>query len=73
MRSETIDPDNVAAFLIDLTALTKKHGIEIAGCGCCGSPYLLPTDKYGEYILNAPNDWSGWTRLTYVNGKDLQP
>ena len=29
MRSEAIDPDKVAAFLADLTALTKKHGIEI--------------------------------------------
>ena len=70
MRSEVIDPDKVAAFLADLTALTKKHGIEIAGCGCCGSPYLLETDKHGEYMINGPNDW---TRLTYVNGKDLQP
>ena len=74
MKSEAIDPDKVAAFLADLTALTQKHGIEIAGCGCCGSPYLWEIDYPGEYMINGPDDWSnGWTRLTYVNGKDLQP
>lgn len=27
-------------FLEELTELTKKYGIEIGGCGCCGSPWL---------------------------------
>ena len=27
-------------FLEELTELTKKHGIEICGCGCCDSPWL---------------------------------
>lgn len=34
----------LAQFLEELTALTNKYGIEIAGCGCCSSPYLLDTD-----------------------------
>ena len=29
-----------AEFLKELTALTKKHKIQISGCGCCGSPSL---------------------------------
>lgn len=29
-----------AAFLVELTELTKKHGVYITGCGCCGSPSL---------------------------------
>lgn len=27
-------------FLEELTALTKKHGYAIGGCGCCQSPWL---------------------------------
>lgn len=45
---------DVAPFLLELTALTKKHGIEIWGCGCCGSPSLsrlsaLDYDKRYHY------------------------
>jgi len=29
-------------FLIGLEALTRKTGLELCGCGCCGSPYLTP-------------------------------
>jgi hypothetical protein len=32
-------------FVRELTALTLKHGLIIAGCGCCGSPYLRETDE----------------------------
>lgn len=28
------------AFLIALTELSRKHGIVVTGCGCCGSPSL---------------------------------
>ena len=34
------DEDRMNAFLSDLRALTIKHGVAIAGCGCCGSPFL---------------------------------
>lgn len=27
-------------FLEELTELSKKYGIGIGGCGCCGSPFL---------------------------------
>ena len=40
------------AFLDELTLLTKKHGIVIAGCGCCGSPFLydlLKREERGRY------------------------
>lgn len=32
-------------FLEELSALTKKYGIEIGGCGCCGSPYLVDLNE----------------------------
>lgn len=31
---------NMQNFLDDLAEITKKYGIEICGCGCCGSPWL---------------------------------
>lgn len=43
-------------FLEELTALTKKYGIYIDGCGCCGSPYLTegePTWTNGDLAWDA--------------------
>jgi hypothetical protein len=34
-------PEEFAAFLADLTKLTKKHKLIIGGCGCCGSPFIV--------------------------------
>lgn len=42
------------AFLRELTALSREHGVIITGCGCCGSPSLEhmdcsnPLSGYGE-------------------------
>ena len=39
-------------FLRGLTKLTKKTGIAINGCGCCGSPSLTNVKSIkGEYIF----------------------
>ena len=40
--------DNLEEFLKDLGELTRKHGILISGCGCCGSPSLFETKDTGE-------------------------
>jgi len=48
---ETINEKEVL-FLIGLEKLTRDTGIEIGGCGCCGSPYLDQaeiTDKRSGY------------------------
>ncbi len=41
---EQLDPDT-RAFILDLEALTRKYGLAVAGCGCCGSPWLESVKK----------------------------
>jgi hypothetical protein len=57
-----------AAFLAELTELTRKHGITIHGCGCCASPYLMAsteaTDEKRKYTTggcdNAIGEYLSW-------------
>jgi hypothetical protein len=59
-------------FLKELAALSRKHNIEISGCGCCGSPglsdfrpeQLTPTSGY----VCA----EGTEELTWVNNTDVE-
>ncbi len=54
--------ERVEAFLEELSVLTRKHGIAIGGCGCCGSPYLsdlTETQRNTEdwhYTVYTPSD-----------------
>jgi len=41
----------VSGFLNELTELTKKYGIEICGCGCCGSPFLDDFDGSQKHYI----------------------
>jgi hypothetical protein len=43
-----MDEAKTKAFLLELRALTVKHGVEIGGCGCCGSPWLAEADVSDE-------------------------
>ena len=36
------------AFLAELTELSRRHGIVIGGCGCCGSPFLEDDETRGK-------------------------
>lgn len=38
-------------FLKELTELTQKYGLEIGGCGCCGSPWVLEIES-GVYAYD---------------------
>ena len=54
------DGKRLNQFLEELTALTKKHGFAIGGCGCCGSPWLYDDGdgaedfKQQHYVLKGP-------------------
>lgn len=37
--------DSEKEFINGLNDLTRKTGVTIAGCGCCGSPYLYSTKE----------------------------
>ena len=63
MADEFLELDDVriAGFLEELAALTRKHGIKIHGCGCCGSPSLYGIaigdfTKPGHYEIDGTND-----------------
>lgn len=47
----------VAAFMLGLEELTRRTGIAVGGCGCCGSPYLVDAEQHTEansrYIYDA--------------------
>lgn len=62
-----------AAFLAELTELSRRHRIAIGGCGCCGSPWLTeltptPTDVMiyegvdGKYAIGEVNDEIVWVK-----------
>lgn len=64
-------------FMLELTALTRKHGVSIGGCGCCGSPWLDTeadiSDERSGYSMSsgevrwiAPSDKYGWEH--YADG-----
>ena len=41
---------NFLVFMEELAELTKKTGVEISGCGCCGSPYMIGENLEGRTI-----------------------
>jgi hypothetical protein len=56
------DESRKAAFIAELTELTKKHHVAIGGCGCCNSPFLID--------LAADIGWDGQTGL-YISDDEF--
>ena len=48
--------DRLNQFLKELSILTQKYGIEIGGCGCCGSPWLWDNNAGKESAANLEYD-----------------
>lgn len=61
MSTGTLTQSQVSEFLRELTELSSKHKIEIGGCQCCGSPYLLSITYEGQYEVRTETfdclDW----------------
>ena len=69
------------AFLIGLEKLSRETGIEIAGCGCCGSPFLVPLKPesmspeagYGDddrVLWVSPDDEYVWLKCRHTIVKE---
>lgn len=44
-REEKQNKNRLRDFLADLKKLTERHGVEIGGCGECGSPWVTPVSR----------------------------
>ena len=58
LAQEQIDIEKKREFIRELTKLTRRTGVIIGGCGCCGSPYLTvekPVND-GEYRYEGDGD-----------------
>lgn len=51
-----MNKEKVVEFLTELTRLTDKYGIEIGGCGCCGSPWIINVNNNRESFDNLDYD-----------------
>lgn len=49
-REIELDPEKLKPFLEALTDLCDRHGFEIDGCGCCGSPWVQTQTKGGPFV-----------------------
>lgn len=58
-----MDKLSVDHFLQELTELSERYDIKIGGCGCCGSPFLMPLDrsKGTHYKVDDEEDYLEWS------------
>lgn len=50
------------SFLEALTKLSQEHGVQIGGCGCCGSPFLslISDDQRNGHYTHHDGDDLSW-------------
>lgn len=65
-------------FLRELEALSRKHGLAVDGCGCCGSPglreleesELTPAAGYAECVGDRDFAWLSPASYHWDEAKD---
>lgn len=68
-QSKTLTPNQIE-FLLGLRELTLKYGVSIAGCGCCGSPFLLDKELTEESAQGGYNATSGGEEVCFIQPSD---
>ena len=62
-----LETDQVKEFVRELSKLSRRHKIKIGGCGCCGSPFLIPMEKDdGRYEVDSKD----FDKLTWKRDND---
>lgn len=61
------EPSDLEAFEKELVELCLKHGFEIGGCGCCGSPWIV-SPLGGEFF---PVPSIPWPKEIVQEAKDI--
>ncbi len=63
MSSNGLDEKELK-FMEGLAKLTRETGVQIAGCGCCGSPFLMEAEEPGNpdagYTVDDAGDHVRW-------------
>lgn len=60
-RRHQADATKYALFLQELAELTRQHGFEIGGCGCCGSPWISDLEKPEGWYEYSDLEGLRWT------------
>jgi len=56
-----MDKIRLQMFLAELSELSKKYGMYIQGCGCCGSPWVFDDKIKHDYDnLSYQDDENGY-------------
>lgn len=65
------DPHKFREFLAELSKLSSRHKIGIAGCGCCGSPWLYHDESIrgGKYEFDAHKPYQN---IVFVSKKAVK-